>query len=135
MSENSSVDNMDSSFGNKSNILIVDDDETIVNMLSRFLSSRGYAVAGATSTAEVFLLINKMRFDVIMTDLKIQPESGIELIRKMKETGFNGPIIAFSASPEYIAELKSSSLDVAAIFEKPFDLGEIHGKIKECIRC
>ena len=135
MSGNNSVDIMDRSFKNKSNILIVDDDETIVNMLSRFLSNKGYAVAGANSTEEAFLLINKMRFDIIMTDLRMVPESGIELIRKMKETGFNGPIIAFSANPEYIAELKSSPLDVAAIFEKPFDLVEIHGKIEECIRC
>ncbi|MCL4477129.1 MAG: response regulator [Nitrospirae bacterium] len=126
---------MDSSFKSRSNILIVDDDETIVTMLSRFLSNRGYAVAGATSTEEALLLIHKMRFDLIMTDLKMQPESGVELIRKMKETGFHRSIIAFSANPEYIAELKSSNLDVAAIFEKPFDLGEIHGKIEECIRC
>lgn len=66
-------------------VLIVDDEAAIVSLLSTVLREKGWDVTGARSGAEGIDLLDRSRFDVILTDLVMPGDSGIDLLRASKE--------------------------------------------------
>ncbi|MCL4536441.1 MAG: response regulator [Nitrospirae bacterium] len=112
------------------NILIIDDEPLIITSLLEYLSERGYDVVATNSSKAAVSLINADRFDVVITDLRMKPFSGIDIIKQLRGAGFAGKIILMSAfCEEYKQEMEA--LNVDAYFEKPFLLQDIHKKIKE----
>jgi DNA-binding NtrC family response regulator len=66
-------------------VLIVDDEAAIVSLLSTVLREKGWDVAEARSGTEGIDLLDRSRFDVILTDLVMPGDSGIDLLRASKE--------------------------------------------------
>ncbi|MBI5049608.1 MAG: response regulator [Nitrospirae bacterium] len=114
------------------NILIIDDDSLTISSMLRFFSGRDFNVLATNAPEVVVSSINPYGFDVIITDYKMEPLNGIELIRHLRDTGFSGRIILFSAiyvlSPAEREELK-----IDAFFEKPFEIEIIYKQIIEWI--
>jgi two-component system, NtrC family, sensor kinase len=85
-------------------ILIVDDEQAIRKLLTRFLEGAGYACRNAENVATAKEILAKETFDLLLSDLKMPGASGLELIRYAKEhypqtgrvmiTGFGSPEIA-----------------------------------------
>jgi CheY-like chemotaxis protein len=73
------------------NILIVDDEQSVSRLLARYLEEEGYACQTAASGATARELLFRNRFDLALCDLDMPGESGLELIRHIKaqypETG------------------------------------------------
>jgi DNA-binding NtrC family response regulator len=114
----------------RKNILIVDDESIIVSSTLQFLSGKGYNVVATNSPEAVISLINSEKFDVIITDLKMQPISGIDIIKHLISLGFTGKTILISAYyKDHEREL--NTLRVDAFLEKPFMLEELKKKIEE----
>jgi len=66
-------------------VLIVDDEPMIVSLLSTVLREKGWDVTGARSGTEGIDQLDRARFDVILTDLVMPGDSGIDLLRAAKE--------------------------------------------------
>jgi len=66
-------------------ILIVEDDEVIMGTLAYNLSRSGFGVQGATSGADALRLARKMRPDLILLDIMLPGESGIEVCERIRE--------------------------------------------------
>jgi len=66
-------------------VLIVDDEAAIVSLLSTVLREKGWDVTEARSGTEGIDLLDRSRFDVILTDLVMPGDSGIDLLRASKE--------------------------------------------------
>jgi DNA-binding NtrC family response regulator len=66
-------------------VLIVDDEAAIVSLLSTVLRGKGWDVTEARSGTEGIDLLDRSRFDVILTDLVMPGDSGIDLLRASKE--------------------------------------------------
>jgi two-component system, NtrC family, response regulator AtoC len=66
-------------------VLIVDDEAAIVSLLSTVLREKGWDVTEAGSGTEGIDLLDRSRFDVILTDLVMPGDSGIDLLRASKE--------------------------------------------------
>ena len=66
-------------------VLIVDDEAAIVSLLSTVLREKGWDVVEARSGTEGIDLLDRSRFDVILTDLVMPGDSGIDLLRASKE--------------------------------------------------
>jgi len=66
-------------------VLLVDDESTIVSLLSTVLREKGWDVTEAGSGTEGIDLLDRSRFDVILTDLVMPGDSGIDLLRASKE--------------------------------------------------
>lgn len=105
-------------------VLIVDDEMLITSSLSKYLSGKGYDVMAATSSDRALSLIENKRFDIVLTDLRIVPVSGVEIIKHLRNSGFEGKIIVMSA---YFKEFEKDlrELKVDALLEKPFELSRL----------
>jgi DNA-binding NtrC family response regulator len=66
-------------------VLVVDDEPMIVSLLSTILREKGWDVTGAHSGTEGIDQLDRARFDVILTDLVMPGDTGIDLLRAAKE--------------------------------------------------
>jgi len=66
-------------------VLVVDDEPMILTLLSTILREKGWDVTGARSGTEGIDQLDRARFDVILTDLVMPGDSGIDLLRAAKE--------------------------------------------------
>lgn len=66
-------------------VLVVDDEPMIVSLLSTILREKGWVVTEARSGTEGIDQLDRIRFDVILTDLVMPGDSGIDLLRAAKE--------------------------------------------------
>jgi two-component system, NarL family, nitrate/nitrite response regulator NarL len=107
--------------------LIVDDSDAFLASASRLLSAQGLEVVGsASSGAEALHLTQKLEPDVVLVDVQLGDEDGLELTRRVSATPHAPPVILISSHPqddlsELIADspavgfLPKSALDARAI--------------------
>jgi len=65
-------------------ILVVDDEAAIISFLTRFLTSRGHAVVGASDGLRALRIAEQFTFDVVVCDVHMPEMDGVELIRRMR---------------------------------------------------
>ena len=66
-------------------ILVVDDEKEIQATLARSLKYKGYDVDTASSVAEAKQLLNKKIYDVVVSDIVMPNETGVELLRHIRD--------------------------------------------------
>jgi adenylate cyclase len=107
-------------------ILIVDDLEVNVGLLTRILTSAGYtSVASTRNPYEVCALHRTYRYDLILLDLQMPRIDGFQVMERLKEVEVGGylPILVITAQPDHkLRALKSGAKDFVS---KPFDLPEV----------
>jgi CheY-like chemotaxis protein len=105
-------------------ILVVDDENLLVYSISEYLMREGFEVKATTSPEKALSLIEQERFDVVVTDLRMMPVSGTDIIRHLRRSGFEGKIIVMSAYfKDFEKELQELKVD--ACLEKPFELSRL----------
>lgn len=114
-------------------ILIVEDDITLADALRYLLERRGCAVSVVHDGRQAVELSDQARFDLVITDLIMPEQEGIETILKLRRQQPTLPIIAISGggmgdAQDYLRMAKN--VGAAAALAKPFALTEL----LECIR-
>ena len=74
-------------------ILVVDDDEDILELIERHLSNKGYEVVTAYDGEQALPLLEKVKFDLVITDLKMPKIDGMEVLRRVKEKDPNIEVV------------------------------------------
>lgn len=111
-------------------ILVIDDEANIRDMLGSFLESHGYDVLMAGNGQEALELAGRHVPDLLLVDLLLPGEHGLEVIRQIKDNYFI-PIFAMSGiyeQAEVTRQLDDFYLD--GFFAKPLDLQEILSRIR-----
>ena len=67
-------------------ILVVDDDESLVAIISEVLEDDGYDVTTASSGEEAIELFRNTRFPLVITDIRMPGMTGIELLQAVKRS-------------------------------------------------
>ena len=113
-------------------VLIVDDDPESRNLLSEFLAANGYAVGtvgdGAAARAELGRVKD---YQVIVADLRMPNETGLDLLRKLYLQKFKCAIILMSSFISQEEKKEAQALGVYALLEKPFRLTDLLHKVEE----
>jgi CheY-like chemotaxis protein len=105
-------------------VLVVDDDEHIVAILSEVLSDEGYRVVSARDGAEAIAVVRRDKPDVILLDLMMPNVSGWSFLDMYRRTPPpHAPVIVVSAIPQ--AALKLPEEDVQQVVRKPFSVDRL----------
>jgi DNA-binding NtrC family response regulator len=81
-------------------ILIVDDEESIRLTFEMFLKREGYGrITAAASFEEALFAINEERFDLIISDIVLQGATGTDLLRYIRQTGIDCPVVMITGFP------------------------------------
>ena len=107
-----------------SRVLVVDDDESIRQIVRLCLGDEGYEVFEAANGLDALALLPDCRPDLILLDLRMPVMDGWEFARRYRlGPGPHVPIVAFIAALN--AEMEAADLDAASVLAKPFDLEEL----------
>jgi DNA-binding response OmpR family regulator len=105
-------------------VLIVDDEVLLACSLSKYLINKGFDVTATSCPEIVISMLDNQRFDIVITDLRMVPVSGIDIIRHLRRSGFEGIITAMSAySNDFEKDLQELKVD--CVLEKPIDLNRL----------
>lgn len=82
------------------NILIVDDEESLRLTFEMFLHREGYTnVHTAATLKQALELIQTLTFDLIISDIVLEGDKGTDLLRHIRETGINCPVVMITGFP------------------------------------
>jgi two-component system, OmpR family, KDP operon response regulator KdpE len=114
-------------------ILVIDDDETILELLQDALSPE-YQVVTAHDALEGVELMMDGRFELMIIDLGMPVLNGVDLIQKIRAHSpfARVPILVLSAYPELRDRLGGS--DVQAVMAKPFSIDQLNRTVSKIIR-
>lgn len=84
---------------NSSNVLLIDDDKTILILYSNFLAKEGITVYTADNARTAVSTVMNVPIRLIITDINMPDINGIVLARELKERYTSVPILAMSALP------------------------------------
>lgn len=108
----------------KPRVLVVDDDDTIRELVTMALEDEGYATATARHGQEALTLIGQMPVDLILLDMRMPVMDGSEFARAYHAgPGPHAPIIVLTAGRN-AAEV-SAQTQASGFLAKPFELSEL----------
>lgn len=114
-------------------LLVVDDDLRIRDLLSRYLVDHGYRVTTASSAAEARSKLEGMTFDLLVLDVMMPGESGLDLARSIRN-GSTVPILMLTARAETEDRIAGLETGVDDYVSKPFDPRELLLRINSVLR-
>ncbi len=117
----------------KSKILVVDDENSLREMLSILLQREGYQVDQAVDGVAAFSMNQENTYDLIISDIQMPKMTGIELLRQLREQDDNVTVMmmtAFSSTEEAVEAMKLGAYDYIT---KPFKNDEIRLVIKNAL--
>ena len=117
----------------KENILVIEDDESINNLIYKILIKQGYNVRQAFSGTEGKMLLNMYNFQLVLLDLMLPGMTGEEIIGDIRETK-NMPIIVISAKTALDDKVNVLKIGADDFVSKPFDIKEILARVEAQLR-
>lgn len=115
-------------------ILVVDDDARLRELLRRYLASNGFMVSTAGNAAEARARIAVIAFDLLVLDIMMPGETGLQLTESLSAAGCDAPILLLTARDDpddRIAGLEAGADDYLA---KPFQPRELVLRINSILR-
>ena len=115
-------------------ILIVEDEQNIVDILSFNLSREGYDTLEAYDGPTGLQLALEQDPDLILLDLMLPGMDGFEVCRQVRESGSSTPIIMLTAREEETDKVLGLELGADDYITKPFSMRELLARVKANIR-
>jgi two-component system phosphate regulon response regulator OmpR len=114
-------------------LLVVDDDNRIRDLLSRYLLREGYRVTTAGSAAEARAKLDSLSFDLLVLDVMMPGESGLDLAKSIR-TESTVPILMLTARAEAEARIMGLEIGADDYVAKPFEARELSLRIANILK-
>jgi len=114
-------------------IVIVDDDDNIRKTFSLLLGKK-YRICSLKDSKEALAKLHHTRADLVIADFKLPHLNGMELIRKLREDGFEGEAMLISAHPDLVRTEDMSRFAISHFFVKPLDLNALNLSIERVLQ-
>lgn len=114
-------------------ILVVDDEQSLRDVLSIMLKRAGYAVTSAMDGEEAIEFLNKEIFDLVITDLRMPKLDGMEVLKAVKSASPETVVLiitAFATADSAVEAMKQGAYDYLT---KPFQVDEVQLIIRNAL--
>lgn len=116
-----------------STVLIVEDDLTFSTMLKTWLGKKGFDVETASTSARARKILLSKEFDLVISDLRLPDQDGINLLSWLREQKKNIPFIIMTGYAEIQSAVQCMKLGATDYISKPIQPDELLKKINEAI--
>ncbi|HEX9700734.1 MAG TPA: response regulator [Acidobacteriota bacterium] len=103
-------------------ILVVDDESDVRELLSKFLTRRGYEVNTASDGMAAMEAIRDNRPDIVLLDIRLPKIDGLSVLQRLRDESENVAIITMSGVADEDTARRSLELGAADFITKPFNL-------------
>jgi two-component system OmpR family response regulator len=114
-------------------ILVVDDDRSIREALSNYLGQHDLRVTTVADGAAMRALLGKQVIDLVVLDLKLEAESGLDLARRLRDQSAI-PIVMLSGRSEEADRVMALELGADDYLTKPFSPRELLARVRAILR-
>ena len=111
-------------------ILIADDDRTFLRFVADLLGEEGYDCTCACDGTEAAGILKNEEYDLLVADIRMPGNSGLELIRALPDIAEGLPAILVTGYPSLSSAVESVRLPVAAYFLKPIEYDSFRGQVR-----
>jgi len=115
-------------------ILIVDDEEDILDLMEYTLSKEGYDIITCIDTSNVKDILDEEDISLILMDRNLPSVEGSIFISKLREEGYNQPVIYVSAKDSSDEILEGFENGADDYITKPFNINELKARVKALIK-
>lgn len=118
---------------NKQNILLVDDDESLLELLSIRLKAVGLSVKTAISGIQALSIVPQYQPQVVITDLRMDEMDGMQLSKLIQQNHPTLPVIIITAHGTIKEAVEATNEGVFGFITKPVDIKELLAKIYQAL--
>ena len=115
-------------------LLLVEDDPMIGESIADGLRGELYAVDWVRSGADVASAMAQQRHDLLLLDLNLPGKHGMDILRSLRATGADLPVLIISARDGTMARVAGLDAGADDYLVKPFDLDELLSRIRALLR-
>ncbi len=115
-------------------ILVIEDESGISGFVSTGLLKCGYAVDVAAEGAQGLGLILQHDYDLVILDLMLPDQDGIEILRKIRAAGRATRVLLLTAKDKVQDRITGLEAGADDYLSKPFDFGELLARVKALLR-
>ena len=114
-------------------VLLVEDDDRIRTRMATALTDRGYSVEQVVSVTDARIALRRS-FDLVLLDLGLPDEDGLDLCREVRRAGNRIPIIVVTARDATHQRVRGLDVGADDYVVKPFQLDELFARIRSVLR-
>ncbi len=114
-------------------ILVVDDESNILTMLEYLLSSEGYEVVSALGGKVAIDFLSNQSFDLMISDIRMQPVNGMEVLRFAHERCPQMSVIMLTAYGQVDTAIEAMELGAFDYIKKPFKADFLLSVVKKAL--
>jgi two-component system KDP operon response regulator KdpE len=115
-------------------VLVVDDEPAILRFLRAGLGSQGYLVLEAETGQKALEAVRNRRADIMVLDLGLPDIDGLEVIKRVRDTGSAVPIIVLSSRNDEAAKVRALDFGADDYVTKPFGVDELLARVRAAQR-
>lgn len=115
-------------------ILVVEDEKKMSGFIQQGLLEQGYLVDVADHPRQAQELVHNVSYDLLLLDVMLPEIDGLELSRRIRESGYNGLVLmltALNTTRDKVAGLDAGADDYLT---KPFDFNELLARVRALLR-
>lgn len=116
------------------NVLLVDDNEKIRKLMEIYLRRDGHSVLHANNGKEALEVLDSVLSDLIVADVMMPEMDGFELVRSIRDAGFDMPVLMVTARDTFPDKKKGFDLGADDYMTKPVDMDELVLRVKALLR-
>lgn len=111
-------------------VLIIEDNARVSALLKRGLESQGYQIYISEDAEDALVMVDKIVFDLVITDIMLPKMNGIELSKLIKQKNAELPIIMLTALGTIDEKIEGFDAGADDYMVKPFEIRELYARIK-----
>ena len=115
-------------------VLVLDDDTNILLAFRDFLKKEGCTMVAAPMPKEALQKMEEEKFDLLITDLRLNLESGVTFVLQAKRLQPKVPVIVITGYPDTVSESELKSYGADYLFVKPLELKELQHAVRTCLQ-
>jgi DNA-binding response OmpR family regulator len=115
-------------------VLLIEDEELVGTMVRMNLESAGHNVTWHKASDQALEVLASTHFDVILLDIALPGQDGIQLLEQLRQQGVNTPIMMLTARSDVDTKVKALELGADDYLPKPFDVAEMIARVNALVR-
>jgi DNA-binding response OmpR family regulator/HPt (histidine-containing phosphotransfer) domain-containing protein len=115
-------------------ILLIEDDDALIALLTRSLNSQHYIVDAVKDGEMGWTYASTFDYDTIVLDIMLPKLDGISLCKKLREAGYTTPILLLTSQDNTTAKVQGLDAGADDYVVKPFDIAELTARVRALLR-
>jgi len=115
-------------------VLVLDDEAIVCERLQEYLEKKGILVETFTDSVKALEKLKEKTFDVIITDMKMQGPTGMDVLVTAKKEGYRSEVIIITGYGSFETFREAEYVGAFEFISKPFQMSDIYNIVKKAAK-